>query len=604
MPATTAGSASQQQPAHDVSAVASTSNGSSAARPRASSSVCVRPQLLNSRLRSRSLLKTASSSSDTGKMDSSSSGSSAGMAMMTSTASDAATIPDSTPSSPRFGATLLPRLAAVFGSSSSNHSSSSGAGQSSKEHHHSAAYTTTPSISYSFSSSSHPTSFSPDGASLSDSGGSSSSMLTYSGEDGGISSSTMPSTPVSSSVEDSILFNKVNSSSISNTASLKKTKSSGSPIANLPFLPRRRTLSNLFSQITSSSSSGKDKDKDSQASASSSIPSSSSSPTYNSLQLLKKDSSSTSSSTPSNKASSSRHTATSETHMHVPPHGYSTSTSAIATPPASTSSYSNPFASAFSYGGDPSSSSSVIGPRPSSPRLKKKDSYLALNIPPTPGAGAPTPSLAYTENGNRPLRGEDEDLVLPSPITEADEQEHPTHPHHRHQYHSTTEESLISDLASTSPSSSNRYSHIAAQSIPTSATSFLESLTSTAPTLSTQRAKHQTLSKLLPPILFLIITFMISLIIIFYMVSTIPLKIPHNISEIKLQTIALRDYSRKGLSEGLHVSAVLSALFVFKQAFSVPGSILVNILFGSLYGTVSFLPSYSLHVKTSEREKC
>lgn len=69
------------------------------------------------------------------------------------------------------------------------------------------------------------------------------------------------------------------------------------------------------------------------------------------------------------------------------------------------------------------------------------------------------------------------------------------------------------------------------------------------------------------------------------MVSTIPLKIPHNISEIKVQTVALRDYSRKGMSEGLHVSAVLSALFVFKQAFSVPGSILVNILFGSLYGT-------------------
>jgi hypothetical protein len=65
------------------------------------------------------------------------------------------------------------------------------------------------------------------------------------------------------------------------------------------------------------------------------------------------------------------------------------------------------------------------------------------------------------------------------------------------------------------------------------------------------------------------------------------LSIPHSISQIREQSAALQAYARRGWTEGIHVSAVLSALFVFKQAFSVPGSILVNILFGSLYGTVS-----------------
>ncbi|KAK9900576.1 hypothetical protein P389DRAFT_14731 [Cystobasidium minutum MCA 4210] len=353
----------------------------------------------------------------------------------------------------------------------------------------------------------------------------------------------------------------------------KSAATSGSPISSLPFLPRRRTLSNLFNQFTSSSN----KDKESNSNTPNKKDNKSS------LQFTSKAEQSSTS-----VADSPRNSTTS---MHVqqlqqpPPQGWSTS-AALPTPPASSTTsgyYSNPFASAF-Y-----SDSQACSPRPSSPRLKKKDSYLALNIPPTPGVGtsssAGAPSLAYTENGNRPLKGQDEDYILPSPITENDadaddEQElRPTHPYHRHGFHAL---SSTSPLYKTPHESS--LNGIAAQPI-SSTSAFLSSLTSSAPTLSTQRASHATLSTLLPPILFLCVSFMISLTIMFYMVSTIPLTIPHNISEIKLQTVALRDYSRKGLSEGLHVSAVLSALFVFKQAFSVPGSILVNILFGSLYGT-------------------
>lgn len=529
----------------------SSSSSSAHARPRASSSVCVRPELLKSRIRSRSLLRAPETSG--AQVQSTS------MAMphtqhTTHTEEAAST----TPSSPRFGATLLPRLAAVFGGGAGVAVSSNSGGEGGNGKHDD-AYIYTSASCHSANNTS-----SPDRVSLSDSA--SSSMLTFS-EDAACS--TMPPTPASSIVPDNPFTKMMNGAFASTPATSSSSPSSGSgnktkspPAASSPFLPRRRTLSNLFSQIT-----GNGRDKEQTTMGHSNKKDSRDSPSSFYAQLPKKES-------PPILSNNSR--AGPETHMHVPSHGWSTSTSAVPTPPIASSSYSNPFASAFS--------NQAMAPRPSSPRLKKQQSYLALTIPPTPGAS--TPSLAYTENGNRPLRGEDEDCMLPSPISEAEEQEHPTHPHHRHHY--AAEHSSASHQENPSHASSSLYDGIGAQPV-SSSSSFLSSLTSTAPTLSTQRASHQTLSTLLPPILFLCISFVISLTIMFYMVSTIPLKIPHNISEIKLQTVALRDYSRKGLSEGLHVSAVLSALFVFKQAFSVPGSILVNILFGSLYGTVSFL---------------
>lgn len=105
---------------------------------------------------------------------------------------------------------------------------------------------------------------------------------------------------------------------------------------------------------------------------------------------------------------------------------------------------------------------------------------------------------------------------------------------------------------------------------------------------STTSLRSHPLSRLLPPLLFLCVLFTLSLFCVYLAINTIPLQLPHTISEIRQQTVALREYSRRGWWEGMHVSAVLSVLFIFKQAFSVPGSILVNILFGSLYGTVSY----------------
>jgi hypothetical protein len=196
--------------------------------------------------------------------------------------------------------------------------------------------------------------------------------------------------------------------------------------------------------------------------------------------------------------------------------------------------------------------SSGLGHPQQHPRLPRQQSYLALSIPSTP------PIHERREYINTRVAGSDDDLTLfPSTSSSA---------------------AAIPDKTG-----------LAGKPISTS-TSSLHSSSSSMPTLS----HRQSLSTLLPPLLFLLVLFVISLTAIYFAISTIPLKLPHNVSEIRLQTIALRDYSRIGLSQGLHVSAVLSALFVFKQAFSVPGSILVNILFGSLYGTVRLSLKYFL----------
>jgi len=537
---------------------------SSSSRPRASSGVCVRPQLhqLGSRIRSRSLLKASDEQSSS-----------------THQVVDTSLGTTSNTASPKFGSSLLPRLAAAFGGSSSG-----GAQSVQQEDYDNIVNTASPSFT-----------FSSDPSSTS-----SGSMLTFSDatpSSSSSSSSNTNATPNSSLLfQDSTAFGTDGPSTNIKFASPKIVKSknnSNSPIANIPFLPRRRTLSNLLNQI-SGSGNNKDKDKDTvnigaNKKESSSLASTSSISSSPSLRNKKSLTSLAQQSSHETRDSSSSYSDTIS-----PPQAW-TSSSAINTPPAGPASklYTNPFASAFSTLPEHPSNSNphrlssdfdIPLVRPASSRLQKQQSYLALNIPPTPGVS--TPSLAYTDNGGRPLRGDDDDLILPSPIVEVVEE------HHAGQQ--SFSDSSFSN-ATYEYGEPSHLSGIAAQ--PTSSsTSFLASLNSTTPTLSTHRASHQKLSSLLPPILFLCVSFVISLTIIFFMVSTIPLTIPHNVSEIKIQSVALRDYSRKGLTEGLHVSAVLSALFVFKQAFSVPGSILVNILFGSLYGTVSFDTSFLMHL--------
>lgn len=200
-------------------------------------------------------------------------------------------------------------------------------------------------------------------------------------------------------------------------------------------------------------------------------------------------------------------------------------------------------------------------------------SYLTVSIPPTPVQERESFDFAPpTRPGQSIIVGSDENKnIVPSSLYE------------RPEYNTSTSSRLIQ----------NAYDHgngIAARPLAVQADSF-NGTRARAATLSSARQQTHTLANLLPPIIFLAAAFCTCLVLIYFAISTIPLKLPHNVSEIKEQASALRDYSRKGFTEGLHVTAVLSALFVFKQAFSVPGSILVNILFGSLYGTVSSDPT-------------
>ncbi|KAK0561418.1 hypothetical protein OC844_003214 [Tilletia horrida] len=79
------------------------------------------------------------------------------------------------------------------------------------------------------------------------------------------------------------------------------------------------------------------------------------------------------------------------------------------------------------------------------------------------------------------------------------------------------------------------------------------------------------------------------------------------LADIRAVTTSLKEYARTGkaaLQEGaqpdvdelvagplglgfakLHILLVLSALFTWKQAFTIPGSIIMNVIFGALYGT-------------------
>lgn len=74
-----------------------------------------------------------------------------------------------------------------------------------------------------------------------------------------------------------------------------------------------------------------------------------------------------------------------------------------------------------------------------------------------------------------------------------------------------------------------------------------------------------------------------------YLLSTLPLRLPAHLADLTLTEIRdicaeLRQYSRSNQRAMWHVFFVLSTLFTWKQAFCVPGSLIMNIVFGAMYG--------------------
>ncbi|KAJ2963749.1 hypothetical protein NQZ79_g1253 [Umbelopsis isabellina] len=67
--------------------------------------------------------------------------------------------------------------------------------------------------------------------------------------------------------------------------------------------------------------------------------------------------------------------------------------------------------------------------------------------------------------------------------------------------------------------------------------------------------------------------------------QTLGLGIPHTLSEMKEFAIQLETISQETWTGYLHVVFVFAVLYLWQQAFSIPGSVLLNLLGGYLYGS-------------------
>ncbi|KAK4703310.1 hypothetical protein P7C70_g2910, partial [Phenoliferia sp. Uapishka_3] len=96
----------------------------------------------------------------------------------------------------------------------------------------------------------------------------------------------------------------------------------------------------------------------------------------------------------------------------------------------------------------------------------------------------------------------------------------------------------------------------------------------------------KTLRNFVPQVALLAVLFTASFGMIWALVASLPnLFIPHSVSDLPALTNALSVYRASSVFAELHLFVVLSFLFLWKQCFSIPGSVLTNILFGALYGT-------------------
>ncbi|GAA6031243.1 hypothetical protein JCM8097_005564 [Rhodosporidiobolus ruineniae] len=102
-----------------------------------------------------------------------------------------------------------------------------------------------------------------------------------------------------------------------------------------------------------------------------------------------------------------------------------------------------------------------------------------------------------------------------------------------------------------------------------------------APIATTKRLRD-----FIPQLSILVALFFSSFALILLTISTLPgLFLPHSVSDLPSLTAAMTTYRASSFGAEVHLFAVLTLLFLWKQCFSIPGSILTNILFGALYGT-------------------
>uniref|UniRef100_V5F1A6 VTT domain-containing protein n=2 Tax=Kalmanozyma brasiliensis (strain GHG001) TaxID=1365824 RepID=V5F1A6_KALBG len=110
--------------------------------------------------------------------------------------------------------------------------------------------------------------------------------------------------------------------------------------------------------------------------------------------------------------------------------------------------------------------------------------------------------------------------------------------------------------------------------------------------LSSWRLSMPNLRPYLPRLLWLFAIFAGSTVCIVLMLSTLPLVLPKHITslsltEIKSLALSLKVYSQSSTKAFVHTLLVLGAFFTWKQSFTVPGSLIMNVVFGAMYGTYS-----------------
>ncbi|KAM0790093.1 hypothetical protein ACM66B_005421 [Microbotryomycetes sp. NB124-2] len=117
------------------------------------------------------------------------------------------------------------------------------------------------------------------------------------------------------------------------------------------------------------------------------------------------------------------------------------------------------------------------------------------------------------------------------------------------------------------------------------AASSLAELSSSA-AVASAATSPKTLRSFVPQLALLACLFVGSSALVAALIATLPnLFIPHALSDLPALTSALSTYRASSILAELHLFSVLSVLFWWKQCFSIPGSVLSNVLFGSIYGT-------------------
>lgn len=110
--------------------------------------------------------------------------------------------------------------------------------------------------------------------------------------------------------------------------------------------------------------------------------------------------------------------------------------------------------------------------------------------------------------------------------------------------------------------------------------------------LSSWRLSMPNLRPHLPRLGFLFAIFAASTCCILFMLSTLPLTLPKHITsltlaEIKELALSLKLYSQSSNKAFIHTLVVLGTFFTWKQSFTIPGSLIMNVVFGAMYGTYS-----------------